>query len=492
MMKKFIPILLLMAVQFTVIAQQVKFRKVIGNSGYDEGYSAKQTSDKGYIVAGSTSSFGSGNTDIYIFKTDSLGIPYIHKAIGGINIEKAKCIRQTSDKGYIVLGYTNSYGAGGYDFYMIKVDSALNTQWEKTYGGTDWDFGNCVEQTNDGGYILCGSTYSFGKGNTDYYLIRTNSTGDTLWTKTFGGANEDVANSVIQTSDGGYILTGTTKSMGDTLGDFYTIKTDTLGDTTWTNKFGGPKADYGNDILESIMGGYIVGGETQSFSYVVGVSDGMIVRISPTGVTGPSSSTGYSSPQYDNIESITEDQFGRIAMVGRDVSLGDPGGNGDVHLFIEYDNLSFFNATTFGYFGYDNGYSIEATSDHGFIICGKTTSFNNMLDDIYLIKTDSMGLAGFTGSEDNLLIGVTEQHQAGKPFFSLYPNPANNIVNISIPRNDIHSEVIITDMLGNEVKHFLAESDSFNFSSVDLSEGMYYITVKGKNNNSTQKLIITH
>nr|MDQ3047823.1 hypothetical protein [Bacteroidota bacterium] len=198
------------------LSQTVKFRKVIGSNGYDYGMSAVQMFNKGYITAGSTTSFGSGNTDIYIVKTDSLGLPYDDAYFGGINIDRANCIRQTADSGFVILGYTNSLGAGGYDIYLIKTDEFLNIQWSKTYGGADWDFGNCIEQTTDGGYIICGSTYSYGAGDQDYFMIKTNASGVGLWSRTFGGAKQDEAKSVIQTSDGGYAITGFSKSMGDT------------------------------------------------------------------------------------------------------------------------------------------------------------------------------------------------------------------------------------------------------------------------------------
>ncbi len=172
---------LLLCLPFAAQAQTpVKFRKVIGNTGYDDGYSVQQTHDKGYIIGGATSSFGSGSTDMYAVKTDSMGIPRMHQPLGGINIERGYSIKETTDHGYIFLGYTNSYGAGGYDFYLVKMDSALIPQWTKTYGGTDWDFGYSVKQTADGGYILCGSTFSYGKGDQDYYLVRTDAGGDTL------------------------------------------------------------------------------------------------------------------------------------------------------------------------------------------------------------------------------------------------------------------------------------------------------------------------
>lgn len=471
----------------------IKFRKVIGNSGYETGYSVKQTNDKGFIIGGSTSSFGEGNTDMYVVKTDSMGIPRNHKTFGGINVDIGKCIRRTIDNGYILLGYTNSFGAGGYDFYLIKMDSALNEQWSKTYGGTDWDFGNCIEQTNDGGYVLCGSTYSLGNGESDYYLIKTDSVGNTLWEKTFGGLKEDIANSVIQSSDGGYVLTGTTKSLGDTLGDFYTIKTNALGDTVWTNKFGGAYLDYGNDVIESQFGGYIVGGETQSYSYVIGSSDGIIQKISPTGITYYTYSVGYSSPLFDNIESVAEAVNGDIAMVGRDVSQGDTGGNGDVHLFIITSTGAVVGVTSFGFNYYDIGYSIELTSDHGYIICGYTTSFNNHLNDIYLIKTDSIGSAGIFDS--NVLINVPSYSLSQNVNFKVYPNPAQSTITILSEKTTEEGFVKISDLIGRE---YMLEKTSrnqnfpYSLNVSNLKNGIYIVNISTSKGSFSQKLIIQH
>lgn len=475
--------------QFVMHAQSpIKFRKVIGNNGYDYGYSCKQTFDKGYVIGGSSSSFGSGNTDMYVVKTDSMGVPWGDKTIGGINIDQGMCIRQTSDSGYVLLGYTNSYGAGGYDMYLVKMDSSFNTQWTKTYGGTDWDFGNCVEQTSDGGYILCGSTYSYGKGDQDYYLIRTNSTGDTLWTKTYGGTKEDIAKSVIQTSDGGFILTGVTKSMGDTLGDFYTIKTFANGDTTWTYKLGGLQADVGNDILESNTGEFIAGGETYSFG--AGNADAVLIKLSATGIFQNIFTIGNTG--FDNATSITEGADGKIAMVGLTKNWGTV--NGDMYFTIIKNDWTFFNSTTFGTITKDQGFSVEATADKCFILCGTTKGFNNGLEDIYLIKTDSMGLSGFTGSESIFITSVQDQNSFLNNSFVLFPNPANNSIHININTSwwQDQAEIIIVDVLGKEVEHFQTALNNFSINTKDLTNGLYYLTLKTKNSISTQKLVIQH
>ena len=129
------------------------------------------------------------------------------------------------------------------------MKSCANVIWAKAIGVAGEESGVTVKQTSDGGFIICGSTYSFGNGNEDYYVVKTNSLGDTTWTKTYGGANQDVAKSVIETSDGGFLITGFTKSFGDVQGDIYSVKIDINGDTLWTNKIGGLQADSGFDLL---------------------------------------------------------------------------------------------------------------------------------------------------------------------------------------------------------------------------------------------------
>lgn len=473
----------------SVVGQGIKFRKVLGGSGYDYGMSAKQTIDKGYILCGSTSTVGSGATDVYAIKTDSLGALKYEKSYGGINIDRGNCVRQTTDGGYIIAGYTNSIGNGGYDVYLIKTDSLLNMQWSKTYGGTDWDFGNCVEQTSDGGYIVCGATYSFGKGDEDYYIIKTNSTGDTMWTKTYGGIKEDVANSIIQTTDGGYIVTGTTKSMGDSLGDFYTVKMNVSGDTVWTNTFGGTQLDYGNDILQTQTGDYLVGGETQSFG--AGDSDGMLVRISATGVTGSMINIGNTA--FDNITSIAEALNGRIAMTGRTVSYGDAYGNGDIYFFVLTSSLGFFNSTTFGTFYKDIGYSVEPTEDNAFVICGYTDGFNNRLDDIYLIKTDTAGLSDI--NESVTLTGIDEDKEMQREGVVVYPNPAKNTTLLKWSNGTNDATIIeVVNMLGSVVYREVTEKRISNISvSVNgWDNGVYLVKVSDKNGIRTKKLIVQH
>ena len=484
---------LLVSIDNMVFSQYIRFRKTIGSTGYDFGMSAQQTTDKGYIIGGSTSSFGNGTSDIYLLKTDSMGIAKWQRTYGGINIDRGTCVRQTTDKGFIISGYTNSIGAGGYDAYLIKTDSMGVKQWEKTYGGSDWDFANCVEQTNDGGYIICGSTYSYGKGKQDFYLLKTNQSGDTLWTRTYGGINDEEAKSVIQTSDGGFLLTGYTKSMGDTLGDFYTVKTNALGDTLWTNRFGGPQEDFSNDVLEKTAGGYIVGGGTKSFGN--GDSDGIIVKISTAGISDTIYTIGLAG--FEEFESITQRSDGKIAMVGTTTSFGNANGVGDIYFVILNNQLSFYNSNTYGSLESDIGYSIEKTSDRGFIICGITKGYNsNGLEDIYLIKTDTLG--NTTSTVVNVVTDIETANMPNSETITIYPNPADKILHlvINFPIED-EPLITITDIIGR--KYFCKEIKTINNSTINIDfptsefkNGMYFMNIQNKNFIKTKELIINH
>jgi len=142
---------------------------------------------------------------------------------------------------------------------------APDTAWTKTYGGGGGDEANSVQQTSDGGYIIVGNTYSYGEGLENIYLIKTNSLGDTVWTRTYGGTDYNYGNSVQQTSDGGYIVAGNTDSYGAGGFDVYLIKTDASGNTTWTKTYGGSSTEWGNSVQQTTDGGYIVTGKTNSY-----------------------------------------------------------------------------------------------------------------------------------------------------------------------------------------------------------------------------------
>jgi hypothetical protein len=255
--------------------------RTYGGSNDDRVVSVQQTADGGYILAGYTESFGAGNKDVYLIKTDCFGITEWSRAYGGSGFDGAYSVRQTSDGGYVVAGKTGSFGAGGLDGYLIKTDSLGDTLWTRTYGGSEDEHAISVEQTADGGYIVAGYTESFGAGFIDVYLIKTDSLGDTLWAYTYGGSSEDVECLVQQTEDEGYIVAGYTESFGSDGRDAYLIKTDSLGDTLWSYAYGGSGVEMASSVQQTEDEGYIVAGYTGSFG--AGSWDFMLTKFDSRG-----------------------------------------------------------------------------------------------------------------------------------------------------------------------------------------------------------------
>jgi hypothetical protein len=203
-----------------------RWMKTFGGTSDDGGCSVQQTTDGGYVITGWTGG------DIWLIKTDSNGNEIWDKTFGEKYAECGFSVQQTTDGGYIIIAYTGSSYSGSYtDVWLIKTDSNGNEIWDKTIGGTSNDWGFSVQQTTNGGYIITGGTLSYGAGNWDVWLIKTDFNGNEIWNKTFGGTHYDFGNSVQQTSDGGYIITGSTISYGAGGGndDVWLIKTDCLG-----------------------------------------------------------------------------------------------------------------------------------------------------------------------------------------------------------------------------------------------------------------------
>jgi hypothetical protein len=223
---------------------------------------------------------GIGNWDVSLIKTDSSGNKTWDKAFGGWTQDVGQSVIQTMDGGYIIAGRTVSYAVGGSDVYLIKTDSSGNKTWEKTFGSTGVDGGESVSQTADGGYIIAGWTNSYGAGLYDVWLIKTDSSGNKTWDKTFGGVSNDRGCSVSQTTDGGYIISGWTESYGAGNHDVWIIKTDTNGNKTWDKIFGGTGDDEGNSGIQTTDKGYVIAGITDS--YGAGAGDIWLLKVSDT------------------------------------------------------------------------------------------------------------------------------------------------------------------------------------------------------------------
>jgi len=248
--------------------------RMYGGTDSEKAYSVQQTTDGGYIIAGYSSS---RSNDVYLVKTDANGDALWTSIYGGGDFDLGRSVQQTTDGGYVIAGETASFGAGGCDFWLLKTDANGDTLWTQTYGGSDTDQSWSVQQTSDGGYIVAGYTLSFGAGGYDFYLVRTDANGDSLWTRTYGGTDSDKAFYVQQTTDGGYIVTGVTRSFGAGSDDAYLVKTDANGDILWTRTYGGTEWDYAYSVQQTSDGGYILAGDTDSFG--AGVCDVYLIRV---------------------------------------------------------------------------------------------------------------------------------------------------------------------------------------------------------------------
>jgi len=249
---------------------EIEWEKTFGGNAYDGASSIQQTTDDGYIVAGWTKSFGSGGYDVYILKLNSKGEAEWQKTFGGKGDDEANSIQQTTDGGYIVAGWTKSFGSGLEDIYILKLNSKGEVEWQKTFGGWNDDAANSIQQTTDGGYIVAGVTGSFGFGEQDAYILKLNLKGEAEWQKTFGGKGDDEAKSIQQTKDGGYIVAGWTKSFGSAWWkDVYILKLNSKGEVEWQKTFGGEYDDLANSIQQTTDGGYIVSGYNSGNVYIL-------------------------------------------------------------------------------------------------------------------------------------------------------------------------------------------------------------------------------
>jgi len=354
--------------------------RTYGGSSLDRGYSVQQTSDGGYIIAGGTYSFGAGLSDVYLVKTNSSGDTLWTRTYGGSSEDQGWSVQQTSDGGFITAGYTHSFGAGGKDVYLVKTDSSGDTLWTRAYGGGRYDEGYSVQQTSDSGYIIAGYTDSFGPGNDNVWLLKTDSDGDTLWTRTYGLGYYAQGRSLQLTSDGGYVIAGHIYSYSTHSYEVYLLKTDSSGDTLWTRTYGRSDHEYGYSVQQTSDGGYVIAGHT--YDPVTRVSDVYVVKTDSSGETLWTRTHDRSN--RDHGHSVRQASDGGYVIAGYTYSST----TFSLHVYLLKTDASGDTlwTRTYGRSNDDEGWSVQKTSDGGYIIAGYTKSFGAGNSDVYLLK----------------------------------------------------------------------------------------------------------
>ncbi len=465
----------------TSLHAQITFELTYGGGGTDHGTSVQQTTDRGYIVSGATTSFGTGNFDTYLVRTDSSGDTIWTRSYGGTDWDQANSVQQTADGGYIVTGYTWSFGGGKCDVYMLKIAPNGDPAWTRTFGGTNEDYGYGgfgVQQTTDSGYVIIGTTDSYGAGMYDVYLIKTDENGDTLWTKVLGGSDYDEGVSVQQTSDGGYIIAGFTRSFGGGNRDVYLIKTGANGDTTWTRCYGGSNDDVGSSVRQTADDGYIIAGYTSSFGS--GRTDVWLIKTDSSGDTlwtkcygGANEDEGYSVQQTMDGGYVITGCTNGFGSVMSDVWLMKTDSSGDT-LWTQ----------TLGGPGLDWGETVQQTSDSGYVVTGMSNA------NVYLIKTDALGRVAIAEPE-------TSPTRAQSVSLTCEPNPFRARTAISLQLTaDSPAELATFDASGRRVRMLTTDGtsravwDGTDELGQPLPSGTYFVRVDAGNEHATTRVVL--
>jgi len=363
--------------------------KTFGGNLTDEGHDVQEISDGGFIVTGLTESFGAGNSDIWLIKTNSQGLQQWAKTIGGGFSENGNSIQQTNDEGFIIAGYQSTTNSvEGRDFWLIKTDSMGDTLWTRRYGlNNDRDEAYSVVQTTDGGYILTGFTGWVITGHSDMLLIKTDQNGDTLWTLTYGGQFFDDGSSVAETDDGNFIVAGSTTSEFDTTIQAYLMKVNSSGDTLWTQKYGSQGITRGIFASQTDDQGYILGGDTDQ--------DAWLLKADSLG--NELWSLIFTEPNSEFINNVHQTRDGGYIAT---MWLND-GGSGNFGRVIKTDSIG--NVEWMKTYPSLAGalkvfYSVKETSDLGYVLTGVTDNdINPPQFDLWLVRFEGTEvIADFT------------------------------------------------------------------------------------------------
>jgi prepilin-type N-terminal cleavage/methylation domain-containing protein/uncharacterized delta-60 repeat protein len=359
------------------------FAKATGGDGSEYIMGSVRGSDGGYVVTGWTNSYGAGGIDMFLAKYSSDGTMVWFKTWGGSGSDFGNSITLAGDGGYAITGYTTSYGSGNNDMFLARYSSDGNLSWSKTWGGSYSDIGNSITSTGDGGFAVTGETRSYGTSTTysDTFIAKYASDGALSWSKTWGGsASNERGYSIIQTADDGYAVAGDARSYGAGASDVALLKYDSNGALTWNKTWGGSGDDFAYSVAQTADGGYAVTGNTTS--YGSGSLDLTLVKYSSAGALSWNKVLGGSGSESG--KSLLQISDGSYVISGSTSSFG--AGNSDALMskFDEGGNLTW--SKTWGGTNPDSANSIVRGDDGGYMVSGTTTSYSNGDNEALLLK----------------------------------------------------------------------------------------------------------
>lgn len=355
--------------------------RTYGDPYYDYAMSIQLTNDGGYVVAGySALNYGPYYQDAFVMKLSSEGEIQWQRAYDGA--ASASSIKQTTDGGYVVAGYTSANDITDYDFWVSKLDSSGDIEWQQAYGGSEGDWANSIWQTTDGGYIVAGMTKSFGAGDYDLWILKLSSSGAIEWQRAYGEQEDDIGESIQQTSDGGYIVAGGTTSFGTEVHDYdiLVLKLSVAGDIEWQKTYGKASSESAHSIQQTADGGYILVGDGT-------VQDNIIVKLSSAG--NIEWQRTYWGNSEDRLRSIKQINDGGYIAAGYTCSFG--GRSYDAWL-IELTAAGDI-VWQFVYGGEESemGMDVGQDQDGRYIVAGYTWSFGAGNSDILVLKVSPSG-----------------------------------------------------------------------------------------------------
>lgn len=389
-MKRIILLLITVILSISLTAQyRSEWNKTYGGAQNDCCMSVKETSDGNYLLGGYTYSYGAGEDDFWIIKTTNDGDTIWTNFYGGAGQDECYSVIETTDSMYLFAGGTDSYGAGNYDCWLIKTDANGDSLWTKTIGSSAVDLAAKVIELKDGNYLLCGTTYM--SGNADFYIVKINSSGDTVWTRRYGGPSTDMCKGIMETTDSFIVACGWTYSYGAGDADYWLLKMNQNGDTLWTRTHGGPYADICNGIIETNDKNYLMAGYTENSPG--GETDFYILKTDTSGEKLWTET--YGDTMWQTCLSVLEANNGDLYLGGSTYNVLDYN-----YYLVMADSLG-GNAVvkTFGWTGASNNdemRSMALTSDSSFLLAGKTKSIGSGGEDMWLIKMTDMTCEEFS------------------------------------------------------------------------------------------------